>query len=330
MSRPEGFQICPRCGKNSLPRIQPDSQANAMATSATLPTLNPSTCCVEDSPASPSASPADVSGNLTNDGSGLSLHESFAFYGPGGFSSRTYPDSSPATGMNWQTRQTSLFGNRECQMYSGSWPAAGMTRNGIAYRLPRSVPRISVTGPLSLPTLRSSERGSYQRDREREGERLTLMGRVKFRTLNARDGTARASDPEKRIAQGHQPGLHDQIRFPPTLHGSDGKSGAQRQKKRGMGGSHHGGNLAGFLPTLQAHDSVKGNAKRFRKDGTKHGAANLKMKSADSDGGPLNPAWCEWYMGFPIGWTELEDSETPSSRKSRNSSVGASSKRKRP
>lgn len=20
--------------------------------------------------------------------------------------------------------------------------------------------------------------------------------------------------------------------------------------------------------------------------------------------GPLNPAWCEWFMGFPIGWTE--------------------------
>jgi phage terminase large subunit GpA-like protein len=30
MSRLEGFQTCPRCGKNSLPRIQPDSQANAV------------------------------------------------------------------------------------------------------------------------------------------------------------------------------------------------------------------------------------------------------------------------------------------------------------
>jgi hypothetical protein len=23
-------------------------------------------------------------------------------------------------------------------------------------------------------------------------------------------------------------------------------------------------------------------------------------------GGPLNPTWCEWYMGFPLGWTELK------------------------
>ena len=25
--------------------------------------------------------------------------------------------------------------------------------------------------------------------------------------------------------------------------------------------------------------------------------------------GPLNPEWCEWYMGFPIGWTELPPSD---------------------
>ncbi len=25
----------------------------------------------------------------------------------------------------------------------------------------------------------------------------------------------------------------------------------------------------------------------------------------------LNPAWVEWLMGFPLGWTDLESSETP-------------------
>ena len=28
-------------------------------------------------------------------------------------------------------------------------------------------------------------------------------------------------------------------------------------------------------------------------------------------GGKLNPTWVEWLMGFPEGWTDLEDSETP-------------------
>jgi hypothetical protein len=27
-------------------------------------------------------------------------------------------------------------------------------------------------------------------------------------------------------------------------------------------------------------------------------------------GGQLNPMWVEWLMGFPLGWTDLEDSET--------------------
>lgn len=33
-------------------------------------------------------------------------------------------------------------------------------------------------------------------------------------------------------------------------------------------------------------------------------------------GGKLNPQWVAWLMGFPIDWTSLPPSETPSSRKS--------------
>ena len=39
-------------------------------------------------------------------------------------------------------------------------------------------------------------------------------------------------------------------------------------------------------------------------------------------GGSLNPAWVEWLMGFPLGWTDLNASETPLSRKSSNVSDG--------
>jgi len=44
--------------------------------------------------------------------------------------------------------------------------------------------------------------------------------------------------------------------------------------------------------------------------------------------GSLNPTWVEWLMGFPLGWTDLGDSATPSSRRSSKSSAGRSSKRK--
>tara|TARA_R110001606_G_scaffold7319_2_gene32523 strand:+ start:1532 stop:2119 length:588 start_codon:yes stop_codon:yes gene_type:complete len=36
--------------------------------------------------------------------------------------------------------------------------------------------------------------------------------------------------------------------------------------------------------------------------------------------GSLNPTWVEWLMGFPEGWTDLNPSEMPSSRKSSNKS----------
>jgi DNA (cytosine-5)-methyltransferase 1 len=31
----------------------------------------------------------------------------------------------------------------------------------------------------------------------------------------------------------------------------------------------------------------------------------------------INPYWVEWLMGYPLGWTDCEDSATPLSRKSR-------------
>jgi hypothetical protein len=43
---------------------------------------------------------------------------------------------------------------------------------------------------------------------------------------------------------------------------------------------------------------------------------------ANQAGGPLNPTWVEWLMGFPPGWTALELSATPSSPKSPNTSDG--------
>jgi hypothetical protein len=43
----------------------------------------------------------------------------------------------------------------------------------------------------------------------------------------------------------------------------------------------------------------------------------------------INPSWAEGYMGYEIGWTELELLETPSSRKSPKSSAKRSSRQKR-
>lgn len=41
-----------------------------------------------------------------------------------------------------------------------------------------------------------------------------------------------------------------------------------------------------------------------------HGGRNVRSLRTDVAGTP-NPVWCEWLMGFPIGWTDLNASETP-------------------
>ncbi len=38
--------------------------------------------------------------------------------------------------------------------------------------------------------------------------------------------------------------------------------------------------------------------------------------------GPMNPAWVEWLMGFPIGWTDLSASEMPSCHRHSSPSSG--------
>ena len=35
-----------------------------------------------------------------------------------------------------------------------------------------------------------------------------------------------------------------------------------------------------------------------------------KKQMSAGNGGRLNPTWVEWLMGFPLGWTDLEDLET--------------------
>ena len=68
------------------------------------------------------------------------------------------------------------------------------------------------------------------------------------------------------------------------------------------------------LPTLTKRDWRSGKGKTQTERGRTTGPSMAEVAN-----GPLNPTWCEWFMGFPRGWTELQLSAMPSSRKSRKS-----------
>lgn len=56
-------------------------------------------------------------------------------------------------------------------------------------------------------------------------------------------------------------------------------------------------------PTPIATDWKNRGCKDYRK--------NRKHQLQTEVGGQLNPTWVEYLMGFPLGWTDLNASETP-------------------
>lgn len=59
------------------------------------------------------------------------------------------------------------------------------------------------------------------------------------------------------------------------------------------------------MPTLCARDYRHPGRSRWERTGGSQGEVLPQVV-----GGPLNPTWCEWFMGFPRGWSELPVSAT--------------------
>jgi hypothetical protein len=60
-----------------------------------------------------------------------------------------------------------------------------------------------------------------------------------------------------------------------------------------------------LFPTPTSRDWKDGSAPRFREGVQQFDTLGRAV------GGQLNPMWVEWLMGFPLGWTDLSNSETP-------------------
>ena len=65
----------------------------------------------------------------------------------------------------------------------------------------------------------------------------------------------------------------------------------------------------GYWPTPTKRDATRGGAKDWKlKQRAKGKKTGISL--TDELGGPSNPTWIEWLMGFPDGWTELAPLET--------------------
>lgn len=89
----------------------------------------------------------------------------------------------------------------------------------------------------------------------------------------------------------------------PTLTVCDNYNAKGASKKAGDGLATA---LAKRMPTLAARDYRSPNAKSY----AERGGGKKGEQLPNAIGGPLNPDWCEWFMGLPIGWTASAPLET--------------------
>ena len=117
------------------------------------------------------------------------------------------------------------------------------------------------------------------------------------RAADAEKGTRSPEGTMKEMSRGHGMDLpsHVQIFPTPTVSGNHNRKGASGKAGDGLA------TAVKLLPAPTAN-GAKNNA-----------APSQKKRHSDAlnvtAGGSLNPAWVEWLMGFPIGWTDLESDE---------------------
>ena len=189
-------------------------------------------------------------------------------------------------------RMPSTFANE-----SGLWPTAnaakaandtGLQKSGDGRQTPSKLGWAVATQLLPTPMKADAERGSSTFKRGNP----TLRGAVDLMTTpTASDVYARRT----KYAQGGTP-LSAQVAMMPTPRpcSGDRSSGMNRTEMY---------QAMKVLPTPTTQDAKNnGSASQMERN-------SLPLNA--EVGGPLNPPFVEWLMGYPIGWTDCEDSATP-------------------
>jgi hypothetical protein len=201
----------------------------------------------------------------------------------------------------WSSRTSQLSLLEGSEPFSETWPKSGLMRNGIAYRLQPLVRRTDVRecGLWATPVANQSAAASLPALLN-EAKRLHLRRQWTLATQVAAEHT------------------HGYRMWPTPKAASAGPDFAKTTRsKTGISLA----TAAAMFPTPTVQDASNNGGP------SQHKRNSLPLNAVA--GGSLNPTWVEWLMGFPLGWTALDASATPSSRKSSRSSGGRSLQRKR-
>lgn len=200
--------------------------------------------------------------------------------------------------LSWRTSQLSLL--EEWTPFSGRFPRSGMTRSGTLFQLQPLVRHTAVSGSGSLPTPTTKANQMCPSMMSR-GVACRNLREAMFPTPSASgmpcEGTVRLA--RKAWLDGAA-----------TLEEANAIAGRDVRDAQGK--------VPAMWPTptaCQGHNNSAMNSGSGGRELLQKAAASPE-EASQMAGGRLNPTWVEWLMGFPLGWTDLGDLATRSSRKS--------------
>ena len=238
----------------------------------TGPTLLDLMSYVEDTLANPLASPVRVKAKKIRATSGLGYDTPLAFYDPVTQSLKMYEATCPLAALPSLEKL----------------PPSGIAQNGVLFLRPPWEPITDATESSLLPT--------------------PTVGDLKYRI----SGNSQASKCLAAMAR------RGELEKWPTPRASAAMSeDLDNLAQRLANGETYRGKLeqaVALWPTPRAGSMYGGSGsaqiiEQRYSEGTISEEERRSMRAGN--GGKLNPTWVEWLMGFPIGWTDLEASETP-------------------
>jgi len=243
-----------------------------MATSKKLTgeTLFDLTSYVAATPASPFQQQANATAQTTHDTFGLGLEKPLANY--------------DLNTQSWKMYEDTFLS--DSTLYSGKWPASGMTLNGKLFPQPQLVRHIVEIVSLLWPTPTANDSKNVNPKANRRPGLVAAVNNAPTPSGNwptpttADVYTDNLTSSQQTDGSMHSVTLGQAVQMWPTM------------TANGMGSSGH-------RELLEKHV----NSGDITQD--------EKKQMSAGNGGKLNPMWVEWLMGFPLEWTDLKDSETP-------------------
>lgn len=216
----------------------------------------------------------------------------------------SFAEYDPGT-SSWRTSQLSLAG--DSTSLPQTWPRAGMTSNGTAYRRRPSAPITRETDGSALPTPSASSYGTNRSPSPGASVRPSLETMARHGLWPTPRAGADRSSRKALTVHRSAPSLAQAVEL---------AEGIVPREVDSMAEAPPSWRRMWATPIARDARSFKGAAR----SPNAQGGEPLTVQA----GGTLNPTWVEWLMGFPLGWTDLDDtpSETPSSPRSPNTSAG--------